>query len=327
MNIANSQQVSPINSSTSSTASSGFCNISCLPCTCISRIRDLYRAEKLGDNEGVVENALRIIEMPFNMTSSLFNAVDLFFKALLYLGFNKSTSFLKMLSKKIPIVELVIGGFETFFELRSFKQTWEAAKTLKKPSSAALAQFKEQFCQSPQTVALITSFVRLTFANLDTQKQQRYIDDYLQYTNDARRRRLEKCVGFNCAVRFHQMIANKELNAAETKELLDDLHTQIQKSLLLHALSLIATWTAIASMITMLCGCPIIIPFIFASISSGLALIRWIFAEGILPCKGWKFEVTYLIPEYLRSLAKKIFTPSGAARASLEGRVQSVPCP
>src|ERR1700681_2198501 len=70
----------------------GVCRIFSLPCECFSRIMEVYRAETLGDNEGVFEHTLRLIEMPFNATSSLFNVINLLFKGLLYFGLVKNPS-------------------------------------------------------------------------------------------------------------------------------------------------------------------------------------------------------------------------------------------
>ena len=325
MDVANVHQELPRLSPESSMPPSGVCNIFCFPCTCAARIKDLFQAEMLGDNEGVFENALRILEIPFNLTSSFFNGIDLFFKALLYFGFNQSTPFLKTLSRAIPIVGLIVEGFETFFELRSFKQAWEMLQTLKKPPSESLAQLRAQFCPTDQTHEAITQFVSRVFTESSREEQQRCVDSYTQYVNGARKRRLERRVGFECAVRFDKAMLKPTLNTAETKEFLDDIQTQLQKKLLLHALGLIAALLAIASMIGVLYGSAILIPLILVSISSGLSLTRWILAEGLLPCKGWQFEPSYLIPEYLRCLYRRIFTPSGAASVSLQGRVQSAP--
>jgi hypothetical protein len=325
MDIARVRQELPKLAPESSPSLPGICNIFSLPCTCAARVRDLYRAEMLGDNEGVFENTLRILEIPFNFTSSLCNAIDLIFKGLLYFGLTKSTPFLKVMSKGMPIVGLIVGGFETFFEIRSFKQAWEMLKTVKKPSSEALEQFRVEFCQNPQTVNQITTFVRSTFAQSSFEEQQRCIADYVQYTNAARWRRLERRVGFDCAERFYQMIFKPNLTTEQTQELVDDIQAQLQKKLLLHAIGLISCLLAIAGVITMLYGCPFMIPLILVSISSGLSIIRWIFAEGILPCKGWHFEPAYLIPDCLRGLFRKIFKPNDAALLSLQGRVQTAP--
>lgn len=295
----------------------GMCRIFSLPCECAQRVREVYRAQSLGDNEGVVENVLRIIELPFDMTSTLFNGLDLLFKGLLYFGFATRTPGLKMLSKIIPTVGLVVGGFETFFELRSFKHTWDMIKVLKLPPEEALHRFKMQYCQTPQLVNNITAFVRGTCASRD--EEERTIDKYIQQANAARARRLERRIGREAANRFYE--AMDPLNELGFEEILDDIHTQVKKQLLLHALCLLATLVSIAGIITMLCGCPLLLPLILVSVSSGLTAVHWVLTEGMLPCKGWKFDISKLLPECLR---RRFFTPNGAASPSLQGRAHGV---
>jgi hypothetical protein len=291
-----------------------------LPCECAQRIREVYRAQSLGDNEGVFENALRIIELPFDMTSTFVNGLELLFKGLLYFGFATSTPFLKKLSKGIPVAGLIVGGFETFFELRSFKHAWGMLKVLKMPPEDALYQFKMQYCQTSQMVKNITNFVKNAFANCSEEEQQRTIDDYIQQANAARARRLERRIGREAADRFYQA-ATPTGSELYHQEILTDIHTQVKKQLLLHTLGLLAALASIAGIITMLYGCPFLIPLLLVSISSGLTAVHWLLTEGMLPCRGWKFEVSYLFPECLR---RRFFTPTGAVSPYLQGRVRRV---
>lgn len=297
----------------------GVCRIFSLPCECAQRVREVYRAQSLGDNEGVFENSLRIIELPFDMTSSLFNGLDLLFKGMLYFGFATNSPVLKTVSKVIPTFGLVVGGFETFFALRSFKHAWDILKLLKMAPEEALDQLKMQYCKTPQLVHNITEFVKKTCAS--PEEQERTIDNYIQQANAARARRLERRVGREAANRFYEAV-NALGGELDPREILKDIHTQVKKQLILHALALIAALVSIAGIITMLCGCPLFIPLILVSISSVLTVVHGVLAAGMLPCKGWKFNVSNLFPECLR---RRLFTPNDAASPSLQGRARRVP--
>jgi len=298
----------------------GACRLFSMPCECVQRIREIYRAQSLGDNEGVVENVLRIVELPFDMTSSLFNGIDLLFKGLLYFGFATHIPALKMLSKTVPIIGLVIGGFDTFFAFRSFRLAWDMLKVLKMPAEKALAEFKMQYCENSQMVKNITEFVKKAFANRTEEEQEKLIDSYIQQANAARARRLERRIGREAANRFYEAVST--IGDQNCQDILNDIRTQVKKQLLLHALGLMAALASIAGIIILLSGCPLLIPFILVSISSGLGAMHWIFAECMLPCKGWKFEACNLLPNCIK---RRFFKPNDAVSPSLQGRVDRVP--
>src|SRR5689334_2142972 len=62
----------------------GMFNLIYIPSEFMGSLRDQVQAERLGDIEGSYENWLKILEMPFNTTSSLFSNVDLIVKLLSY---------------------------------------------------------------------------------------------------------------------------------------------------------------------------------------------------------------------------------------------------
>jgi len=85
-----------------------------------------------------------------------------------------------------------------------------------------------------------------------------------------------------------------------------DIHIQTFKKTLVHVLGILALAIAAASIITLVVGCPVIIPYILIGIATAVGLLRMIAHTTTLDTRGWEIDLKALIPNFLKTKPQEI---------------------
>lgn len=131
-----------------------FLNFYYLPIDFIKSVKDQIIANKLGDQEGSLENYLRIVEAPFNISSSTLTTISSVCKILSFAHLEKVSWVIKIF-KVTPIIGAFVSGIEALIELIGIRAARGMLKTLdmsilqrlyelKNPSTEALKALLEK---------------------------------------------------------------------------------------------------------------------------------------------------------------------------------------
>lgn len=291
---------------------SGLFNLYYVPRDFILSIQDQIHAINLNDREGSRENWLKILEAPFNIIVSIFNAINFVSKTLIYFQAIKPNclSFLPSISRKMPFIGLVVCTIESLIEMQGLSQAHSLLKRIRLPDRLGngLATDNQMFR------SLI--WLDQEFCKRNT------------ITDAIRTRSLSRRLYPHCAKKIQELVPllirefgrvnfeERSLWRKRTCELLKDVKTQSQKKMLMHISGLAAAIITIAGLIATLCLCPWGTVLVLMIIAGVFSTMRYGISEGMMHTNGWTFDKGNLIPQSIKNFSYKIFTRCVARESS-----------
>jgi hypothetical protein len=177
---------------------------------------------------------------------------------------------------------------------------------------------------SPATIEKIKVFVEKKFGDLPPEEKKEKIIETYHKVVESKLAKLARRVQPWCAKEIAQNLPPilekiksadpkvQEEGLKEAEELMQTVKTQARKKLLVHIVAVVAIALSIAGFIALCVGCPFAIPFALLLVGGTLASLNYFLAAGTLDNKGWKFSVENCIPNWVKWIARKLFSPSEA---------------
>ncbi len=307
-------------------------NLFYAPSDIAESVIDQVHSEKTADMEGSRDNCLRLIESPFNIVSSGFSNIEIITTILSYFNVSSAQfSVLTSLLKKVPILGLIICGFEVLMEGSGMKRAMALRSALSLPDSSLKGQelssaqimsllslYKEYCHRDEVTISLIEDLVQRKFPALTAQERVEKVREYETLAWGAKDRQLIRRLFPRCAQEVQEKVPQLLRNMAtgnfihekewrlEAKELLSDVKMQLNKKMVMHVMGLLAIALTIAALIAVLCACPYVIPLVLIIVSSVFSTVRCAIDIGMMDTKGYHFVGSNFIPNCLKPSCHKI---------------------
>ncbi|MCB1116808.1 MAG: hypothetical protein KDK71_10100, partial [Chlamydiia bacterium] len=184
-------------------------------------------------------------------------------------------------------------------------------KIARNPLINNLQTLREEYLEitGKDVIEIITKLKSEGVSNDDFQQKFKEEIDNLAYTKKKKLARRARPWMLNEGIREVNPLLKGVINSDDDATLeglrfMDDMHTQSDKQKLTQILGVITLGFAVLSLVGMLASAPTAIPFILLGIALTIFLVRAGIFAGTLNSRGWTFEPSKILPEFIR---KKIF--------------------
>ena len=175
-----------------------------------------------------------------------------------------------------------------------------------------LSKLQREYLElTPEEVKTLCKKTAKKFENtsIPMEKQLEHLEEQLQAALNIKKKELARRVRPWMVDEANQktvpllkgLMNNDPTALKESLSFVKDINIQTLKKTLVHILGIIALVIAAVSIITMLVGCPHLIPFILIGIATAVGLIRMIAYITTLDTRGWEVDWKALIPKSLKT--------------------------
>ncbi len=303
----------------------------------------MMKAEKVRDNEGMIENGIRVVAAPFSFVNSAASLVWYIAKIGLYFKLisESFTHALAPFSFYISGLGFVICAIEGVLESLGLHQTKqfylenypEEIESLKKllndPNPEKFSHEVEKIIKSatlPSPVKEEIEALLQKHADFPQIEEKIYLARLKQLHNSyfsgsdltAKKNELIRRVHPWLADEIEQalpgtiqkMQSSDPSKKAEAKErageIFHHIQVQSQKKILVHSIGLAAVITTTVGLVLGCIAAPFFIPLIVLMAGAILALARHYLNAGFMDSKGWEFKVENCIPSIVKTIYRKI---------------------
>lgn len=180
--------------------------------------------------------------------------------------------------------------------------------------STNLLHLQEKYLQlNPSEVKKIAAHVEKKYHDRPVEKQREKLSQGLEKALNKKRKNLARRVRpwmVHEAVDTNHSILmgltsenkdNKDLAIQEGLTLMNDMRLQNMKKKIVHVIGILAFVIAAASLITLLAGCPYVIPVILMTVATIVATGRFLAFASSLDTRGWDFSLKDTLPDFIRN--------------------------
>jgi hypothetical protein len=303
----------------------------------------MIKAEKVRDNEGMIENGIRVVAAPFSLANSAASLIWYIAKIGLYykLISESFTHALAPFSFYIAGLGFVMCAIEGVLEslglhqtkqfyLENYPQEIESLKKLLNgPDPEKFSHEVEKIIKSAtlpfpvkeEIEALLQKHVdfpqieeKIYLARLK-QLHNSYFrgSDLTAKKNELIRRvhpwladEIERALPGTIQKLQSSDPSKKSEGKEKAEEIFHHIQVQSQKKILIHSIGLAVVITTTVGLILGCLAVPFFIPLIVLMAGAVLALARYYLNAGFMDSKGWEFKVENCIPSILKTIYRKI---------------------
>jgi len=282
------------------------------PIEVISGSIALAQAHSIGDVEGKIDASLRLATAPFSLLEGCTSALN----TLIHLGtLIKLKLDIPFLSTPLSGVGIGLCGLELIPQVISMVRAVNFLQTLE--SFETPASYLNHLSSS---YLIITDeekkhLERLVGNSEDLSPQQRkeklatMTEDFLK----VKKMNLSRRIGAWCAreLEIEVPCALELLKSSDpslrfqgqkkAEEIIDMVHTQARKTLLISTLRILAILFSLVGLILTLLPVIPLIPMVLLAVGTGLGIVKYLMATGLFETKGWNFSPLKCVPECIRS--------------------------
>ncbi len=177
---------------------------------------------------------------------------------------------------------------------------------------AKLGRLQREYLElSPKEVMEICEKTEKKFKNskVPMSEQLEYLEEKLNKALTVKKRNLARRVrpwmvdeaSLKTVSLLKGLVDNDPKAIDEALSLSNDINTQTWKKTLVHVLGILALIVAAASLITLIAGCAMVIPYVLIGVATAIALVRMIAYTTTLDTLGWNIDWKALLPNCLKS--------------------------
>jgi hypothetical protein len=172
-----------------------------------------------------------------------------------------------------------------------------------------LSFFQQHYLQmNPDEVAEEVKHVAEKHGDLSEEEQVKLVEKLLNDDLAIKKKRLARRIrpwivrraSESISPLINGLIKGDSEAIDEGLKLFDDIHIQSQKKKLAHTFGILALGFAAISIITLIVGAPILIPYVLVALATVFAVARTGVFSAMLDQSGWTFEAHKLLPKIIQ---------------------------